>query len=79
MALLSIICFHLYFHPVVQNFQKKMTLLPVSTQALASQSKLVFLQKSEKIPHNFGVYGQHTAELGKNVLGPLKCFIASDT
>ena len=67
-ALLSTICFHLYFHPVVQNFRKQ-------NDSFAGQypnlSKLFFLQKhtyhSEKIPHNFGVSGQHTAELGYSI------------
>ena len=61
---------------------KQRTLLPVNIQALASQNKNFFFQKhtyhSEKISHDFGVSSQHKAELGKNVPGPLRCFIASD-
>ena len=82
MALLSTVCFHLYFHPVVQNFRKKRLFCRSALKPWLAKTKLVFLQKhayhSEKIPHNFGVCGQHTAKLGKNVLGPLKCFNASD-
>ena len=67
------------FSSCCTKFSKKLLFCRSAPKPWLAKTKLVFLQKhtyhSEKIPHNFGVCGHHTAELGKNVL---KCFTASD-
>ena len=73
---------HLFLSCCTEFSKKKWLFCRSAPKPWLAKTKLFFLQKhtyhSEKIPHNFGVPGQHTAELGKSVLGPLKCFIASD-
>ena len=79
MALFCTICFHLYFHPIVQNFRKNDSFASQHS-SLGKPNNIGFSVKGYIITtvYNFGVSEQHTVELGKIVLGPPKCFIASE-
>ena len=80
MALLCTICFHLYFHPIVQNFRKNDSFASEHS-SLGKPNNIGFSLKGYiliTVYNNFGVSEQHTVELGKIVLGSPKCFIASE-
>ena len=78
MALLCTICFHLYFHPVVQNFQKNDSFASEHSSLRKPNNISFSLKGYILISVQFGVSEQHAVELGKIVLGPPKCFIASE-
>ena len=76
MVLLCTICFHLYFHPIVQKFRKNDSFASEHS-SLGKPNNIGFSLKGYILitVYNFGVPEQHTVELGKIVLGlgPPKC------
>ena len=75
MVLLCTICFHLYFHPIVQKFRKNDSFASEHS-SLGKPNNIGFsFKKGCKFitVYNFGVSEQHKVELGKIVLGPPKC------
>ena len=67
--------------PVVKKVRRKRLFCRSALKPWLAKTKLFFQKHTyhnEKNLHNFGVPGQYTAELGKNMMGQLKClkFIA---
>ena len=79
MVLLCTICFHLYFHPIVQNFRKNDSFASEHS-SLSKPNNIGFFLKGYILitVYNFGVPEQHTVELGKDRARPTQTLIAPE-
>ena len=83
MVLLCTICFHLYFHPIVQNFRKNDSFASEHSR-LSKPNNSGFSFKIYTYiyifitVYNFGVSEQHTVELGEDRAIPTQVLIASE-